>query len=87
MSQGDTPITVVGRSGGDRIADVARHWHEGSDHALIGPFGGVMCNCLKVAERLTPMLAQAWDAGHHAGVMNYTDNSPDGFRGNPHREA
>ena len=43
---------------------VARAWHEGSDHAKDGtPFGGPLCNCWQVAERIMPMLAGAWRHG------------------------
>ena len=38
---------------------VAHDWHEGSDHAKDGaPFGGPLCNCWQVAERIMPMLAE-----------------------------
>ena len=48
---------------------VARAWHEGSDHAKDDiPFGGPMCNCWQVAERIMPMLAGAWREGRKAGV-------------------
>lgn len=41
---------------------VARQWHEGSDHAADGePFGGPLCNCHRVAKRMLPMLAAAWN--------------------------
>ena len=44
---------------------VARSWHDGSDHAADGvPFGGPLCNCDQVAERMLPMLRDAWDEGH-----------------------
>lgn len=43
---------------------VARSWHAGSDHAKDGtPFGGPLCNCWQVAERMLPMLAEAWEMG------------------------
>lgn len=46
---------------------VARVWHEGSDHAADGaPFGGPLCNCWQVADRIMPMLRDAWDRGHGA---------------------
>ena len=48
---------------------VAREWHDGSDHARDGePFGGPMCNCHAVAGRIIPMLSEAWDEGHDAGM-------------------
>lgn len=47
---------------------VARVWHEGSDHAADGtPFGGPLCNCWRVAGRIMPMLAEAWDEGYPVG--------------------
>lgn len=46
------------------VEDVARLWHEGSDHARDGsPFGGYLCNCMRVAKRVTPMLAKVWRQG------------------------
>lgn len=48
---------------------VASAWHAGSDHAKDGaPFGGPLCNCWQVAERIMPMLADAWREGRKAGV-------------------
>lgn len=47
---------------------VARSWHEVSDHAAESPFGGPMCNCDQVAERILPMLREAWAAGQEAGI-------------------
>lgn len=51
---------------------VARSWHEGSDHAAETPFGGPLCNCERVADRIMPMLADAWENGHDTA----TDSSP-----------
>ena len=45
---------------------VARTWHAGSDHAAESPFGGPLCNCWQVAERIMPMLREAWDEGNAA---------------------
>lgn len=42
---------------------VARAWHAGSDHAADEPFGGPLCNCWRVAGRIVPMLAEAWEMG------------------------
>ena len=50
---------------------VARSWHEGSDHAADGtPFGGPLCNCWRVAERIMPMLAGAWRVGRTKGIWD-----------------
>lgn len=50
------------------MEDVARRWHDGSDHARDGsPFGGHLCNCMRVAKRVTPMLAAAWLDGYSLG--------------------
>ena len=48
---------------------VARAWHAGSDHAA-EPFGGPLCNCDRVAERIMPMLAVAWKAGRTKGITD-----------------
>lgn len=51
--------------------DIARRWHDGSDHARDGePFGGPLCNCLQVAERIAHLI-------HEWGVQA----GPDGGRG------
>ena len=51
------------------IEHAARAWHKDSDHAHDGaPFGSPTCNCLSVAKRLAPMLADAWDEGYVAGA-------------------
>lgn len=47
---------------------VARAWHAGSDHADHSPFGGPLCNCWQVAERIMPMLREAWAAGQETGI-------------------
>lgn len=59
---------------------VARSWHEGSDHAAVEPFGGPLCNCDRVAGRIMPMLADAWADGamqghedHEFGVEEWTN--------------
>lgn len=53
---------------------VARRWHEGSDHARDGePFGGPLCNCMKVAGRLRPMLHQEWSDGWGYGWRSGQD--------------
>lgn len=47
------------------VETVARQRHEGSDHAADGAaFGSPTCNCLTVAGRIVPMLADAWGAGY-----------------------
>lgn len=67
------------------VETVAVKWHAGTDHAFDGvKFGGPLCNCLKVAERMMPFLVEAWDRGHHAGVVNATDVSDEGFIDNPY---
>lgn len=46
---------------------LAIKWHMRSDHARDGAkFGSPTCNCLKTAERIIPMLAEAWDEGGEA---------------------
>ena len=51
--------------------DLARRWHEQSDHAADGaPFGSPTCNCLVMAVRIRPFLAEAWDEGHSDGQHN-----------------
>lgn len=51
------------------IEKSAQLWHDGSDHARDGePFGGPLCNCMSVAERLRPLLANAYDTGWYAAV-------------------
>lgn len=56
---------------------VARQWHEGSDHAADGePFGGHLCNCMKVAERVTPPLAGAWAQGYTQGKLDAIMSAP-----------
>lgn len=48
----------------DRIRNFAIRWHGESHHAFDGePFGGPLCNCLAVAERMMPFLVEAWDRG------------------------
>lgn len=50
------------------VEEVARRWHDGSDHARDGsPFGGHLCNCTRVAKRLTPMLRQVWNDAYRDG--------------------
>lgn len=51
---------------------VARAWHEGSDHADHSPFGGPLCNCGAVADRMLPMLAEAWSVGRTTGIWDVT---------------
>lgn len=46
---------------------VARAWHAGSDHAADEPFGGPLCNCDRVAERMLPMLRDTWGVGFREG--------------------
>ena len=49
---------------------VARAWHDGSDHAADGePFGGPLCNCLAMAGRIVPMLAEAFNDGMTSGIL------------------
>ena len=49
---------------------VARAWHAGSDHAADGElFGGPLCNCWQVAERIIPMLRDAFDDGWYARAL------------------
>lgn len=63
---------------------VARAWHAGSDHAADGaPFGGPLCNCYRVAERMLPMLADAWWEGFDAG---WSAQYPDDHTPNPYEE-
>lgn len=53
------------------VEEVARRWHEGSDHARDGsPFGGHLCNCMRIARRVTPMLHEAWGAGYKGGAAD-----------------
>lgn len=59
---------------------VARAWHAASDHADHCPFGGPLCNCLAVADRMMPMLRDAWADGamqghddHEFGVEEWTN--------------
>ena len=49
---------------------VARDWHAGSDHAETEPFGGPLCNCDRVAERIMPMLAEAHNEGFYGRGLN-----------------
>lgn len=49
---------------------VARAWHAGADHADHSPFGGPLCNCDRVAERIMPMLREAWRDGAFHGWVN-----------------
>ena len=50
---------------------VARAWHSQSDHAKDGtPLGGSLCNCDRVAERIMPMLRDAWRFGYTAGMSD-----------------
>ena len=57
---------------------VARAWHEGSDHAADEPFGGPLCNCWQVAERMLPMLSEAWlacaDEARDCGYLGAIDH-------------
>ena len=77
------------------VEDVARRWHEGSDHTKSGsPFGGHLCNCLAVAERMLPLLVEAWDRGytrahlqHHDHNMRRNRYSPAIVIDNPYEEA
>ena len=46
---------------------VARSWHDGSDHADHSPFGGPLCNCDQVAERMLPMLRESYRRGLEDG--------------------
>ena len=58
--------------------DVAHTWHATSDHAADGePFGGPLCNCLRIAERMMPMLAYAHDAGFYGRGANPYRNGAD----------
>lgn len=49
---------------------VAQAWHAGSDHAETEPFGGPLCNCWQVAERIMPMLAEAHNEGFYGRGLN-----------------
>ena len=61
---------------------VARAWHAGSDHAKDGaPFGGPLCNCWQVAERIMPMLRDAFDDGFDDG---WAAQDPDDHTPNPY---
>ena len=45
------------------VESLAREWHARSDHAADGdPFGGYLCNCERVAERLAPLIAERVEA-------------------------
>lgn len=66
------------------VEEVARRWHEGSDHARDGsPFGGPLCNCMRIARRVTPMLATAWRDGLVQG--HECTDGPECFT-NPYQE-
>lgn len=73
------------------VEDVARRWHDGSDHARDGsPFGGHLCNCMRVAKRVTPMLAKVWRDAYISGDEWGTtegDGHGEPFLGNPYEEA
>lgn len=53
---------------------VARSWHAQSDHAADEPFGGPLCNCDRVAERIMPMLSKAYDEGWFSAVGSVPDH-------------
>ena len=55
---------------------VARAWHAGSDHAVTESFGGPLCNCLAVAERMLPMLRDAFDDGADAACEHVFSGHP-----------
>lgn len=64
--------------------EIARAWHEGSDHARDGsPFGGGLCNCENVADRLLALKrwwqGEAWREGWVAGRWGAS------WATNPHR--
>ena len=66
---------------------VARAWHAGSDHAADGePFGGPLCNCRRVADRIMPMLRDAWDEADTAGYRHdgRRDENPYGTKEGRH---
>ena len=56
------------------LTDLAREWHELSDHAADGtPFGGGLCNCIKQAERVERILAARLAAGGAAADEGLKD--------------
>ena len=55
---------------------VARAWHEVSDHADHSPFGGPLCNCDRVAERIIPMLRDAFYDGADAACEHVFSGHP-----------
>lgn len=74
---------------------VAVTWHGESDHARDGgKFGGPLCNCLAVAERMLPLLVEAWDRGytrahlqHHNYNLRRNRYSPAIVIDNPYEEV
>lgn len=48
----------------ERLERIARRWHEKSDHAADGePFGGMLCNCRRLAIKIKPLLEEAYGDG------------------------
>lgn len=69
----------------DRRETFALKWHLRTRDGAA--FGSPTCNCLRVADRVVPMLADAWDDGHHAAWID-RDAGPHGITAlNPYREA
>ena len=66
------------------LETTALKWHLRSDHARDGAkFGSPTCNCINVAKRMLPFLAEAWREGLIQG--HDCAEGPDCFM-NPYQE-